>query len=71
MKKYYILVYSSRSATDRIILFLNLKKNVKSLDIFLATSLIPIKQFDILEPCQLSLFPNSSFELNRVEAYPK
>jgi hypothetical protein len=26
MKKYYILVYSSRSATDRIILFLNLKK---------------------------------------------
>jgi hypothetical protein len=44
---------------------------VKSLDISLATSLIPIKQFDILEPCQLSLFPNSSFELNRVEAYPK
>jgi hypothetical protein len=44
---------------------------VKSLDIFLATSLIPIKQFDILEPCQLNLFPNSSFELNRVEAYPK
>jgi hypothetical protein len=55
---------------DRIILFLNLKKNVKSLKIFLATS-IPIKQFNILETCQLSLFPNSSFELNRVEAYPK
>ena len=47
-----------------------LNRNIKSMKIFLAVSLNPIKQFD-LENCQPNSLSISSFKLNRMGADPK